>query len=71
MRTGMSAGGGQAASEFPRPWTAERQRHEDCDRDKDLAEDACSLTVNINTKHIVMVSINNYICDKINNLMTM
>ena len=71
MRTGISAGDGRVASECPRPRTAEGRRHEDRGRVEDLTKHTCSLTVNINTKHIVMVSINNYICDKINNLMTM
>ena len=66
MRMGMSAGGERAASECPQPRTAEGWRHEDRGRVKDLAKHACSLTVNTNTKHIVMVSINKYIYDKIN-----
>ena len=66
MRTGMSAGDGRAASECPRPRTAEGRRHEDRGRVKNLAKHACSLTVNTNTKHIVTVSINKYIHDKIN-----
>ena len=67
MRTGMSVGGGRAASECPQPRNAEGRRREDRGRVEDLAEHACSLTVNNNTKHIVTVSIKKYIYEKINN----